>query len=687
MREIGPYRIDREIGRGGMGVVYHATHLGWGTPVAIKEILQPSTWPDTDWGSYCKSLTREAMAGRALDGNPNIVRTLDYFPNIPCIVMEYINGKTLEDCIIAQLRPSGNELSAVLVAIAGALDYAHGKGIIHRDVNARNVMITDDGITKICDFGIAKFIDRQTLVPVVTTTSGEVKGTLRSMAPEQLQGLPLGGRTDQYALAVLAHRLLTGLWIFDADNDGALVYQIVQEAPRLSSALGASTSAVFNRGLAKNPGERFPSCTQFVSALLRTIGLKNLEKTTVRRSASTQAQRGDPASRSERPVSSECSRPNLAEYLLRARLHGSTDRFRSRRTFSPDIEAVHAALFNKKYDRQAKIRVYRSWLEQNQPCVFGRIAATNKNVFICLLEEGEILQMRRGDQDLQETLQDYRQAWKRLALEGMVSSFVILLTSEALVTREPDEQLKEMCRRLIELYIQISVADDTFHLQREYVFLRRPDNTASKFCALPSLFCTQGDGRWWHDRRTPGGIMIASSALGHFICARTNKPSVDSSACVWALENAMRTISNAERDPSGGITKFTHCPATFLVPLRLGDPEPLRSGSPFSGHSPDHYGGYFHTDYLVPSAFFQRERDPKSLRRFDDLSFRYIFDPVADPVGYADFMGGVPATWYEVRSSMDRLPTFVDPETTGALDRQTRGRLAKWLEDRLRKRL
>lgn len=131
------------------------------------------------------------------------------------------------------------------------------------------------------------------------------------------------------------------------------------------------------------------------------------------------------------------------------------------------MEAVHAILFNSKYDRQAKIRAYRGWLEKNQPCVFGKTAATNKNVYICLLEEHEILRMARGDADVEETLQDHRQVWKRLALEGLASSFVILLTSKHLITKEPNTALKEICRRLLELYMQIQIPDDTYHTERE----------------------------------------------------------------------------------------------------------------------------------------------------------------------------------------------------------------------------
>jgi hypothetical protein len=377
---------------------------------------------------------------------------------------------------------------------------------------------------------------------------------------------------------------------------------------------------------------------------------------------------------------------HLSELLLQSLLRGPKDALRSRRGFSPYVEAVHAILFNPKYDRQAKIRAYRGWLEKNQPCVFGKTAATNKNVYICLLEEHEILRMAQGDADLMDTLQDHRQVWKRLALEGLSSSFVILLTSRRLSTREPNDTLKEICRRLLELYMQIQVPDDTYHTEREYVFLRRPDNTVLKFSTLPNIFCAQGDGRWWHDHRTPGGIMITSNALGHFVYSRTKKPQLDQTACASALEQAMRTIANACKRPSDGTMKYTHCPATMLLPRQPSDPTPLRPTSEFNDYSPDHYGGYFHTDHLIPSVFFQKDRDPKILKRYDDLSLRYIFDPSADPEGHAELMAGTPAKWYDVRRNMDRIPSFADPEQISVLDRQLRGRLATWLEDRIRSR-
>lgn len=279
----------------------------------------------------------------------------------------------------------------------------------------------------------------------------------------------------------------------------------------------------------------------------------------------------------------------LAELLLESRFHQPADWFRSQRPFSPEIEAVQAVLFSPKHSRQVKIATYRGWLEKNQPCVFGKTAATNKSVYICLLEDQEILRMTRGDADVRDTIQDHRQVWKRLALEGRVSSFLILLTSKQLVLKEPNDALKEICRRLLELYMEIKVPDDSFETEREYVFLRRPDNTLLKFSTLPNIFCAQGDGRWWHDHRTPGGIMVTSNALGHFVYARSKKTHLDEATCTSALEQAMRTIAGARKNPSNGRTKYAHCPATTLVARQASDPTPLRPTSEFSSFSTDQY--------------------------------------------------------------------------------------------------
>src|SRR5437660_716041 len=107
-------------------------------------------------------------------------------------------------------------------------------------------------------------------------------------------------------------------------------------------------------------------------------------------------------------TSSSPARMHMAETLLDLRLHARKDAFRTRHPFSIYFESANAFLFNTKYDRRRKNQTYIKWLENNQPCVFGKIADKTKNTFICLLEEHEILAMRNGDADLRDTIQDYR---------------------------------------------------------------------------------------------------------------------------------------------------------------------------------------------------------------------------------------------------------------------------------------
>jgi hypothetical protein len=111
---------------------------------------------------------------------------------------------------------------------------------------------------------------------------------------------------------------------------------------------------------------------------------------------------------------------------------------------------------------------------------------------------------------------------------------------------------------------------------------------------------------------------------------------------------------------------------------------PIRGASDLHKYSPSHYEGFFHTDHLIPSVFFSKERDPEELKLYDDLSFQYIYDAERDPTDHKELMTGAEATWYDVRRNMDRLPDFADPEKAGKLTAARHGRLARWLENRLK---
>jgi hypothetical protein len=378
-----------------------------------------------------------------------------------------------------------------------------------------------------------------------------------------------------------------------------------------------------------------------------------------------------------------------AEILLDIRLHPKHDKLRKRRGFSADMQSTHALLLNPKNTKTQKINAYRAWLSKNQPCIFGKAAASQKRVFICLLEENEILCMRKGDDDLRDTIQDYRQLWKRYALEGRHSSFVLAVIGESLANETPGERLKEFCRRLLELYMEIpEVPDDTIIQQREYVFLKL--NTAHerilKFTTLPNIFCAQGDGRWWQDHRCPGGVMITSNALGHDVYSRNGRLPIDEAKKIEALETAMRTINNAYREkPSKRAGALKHCPATFLVPKGDGTCPALKKD--VAGFASDHYEGYFNTDHLLPSVFFHEARDAKDIPLYRDLGLKYIYDGNADPKDHADLMLGNEATWFEVKRNLDRLPRTVDPETVISLTSKMEGQLKNWGILRLRSRM
>jgi len=378
---------------------------------------------------------------------------------------------------------------------------------------------------------------------------------------------------------------------------------------------------------------------------------------------------------------------HLSEMLLDIKFRGTADRFRQTHPFSEDIESAHAILFNPRYDKWKKLNAYRKWIANGQPCLFGKAAAKSKSVFICMLEEHEILRMRRGDDDLRDTIQDHRQAWKRYALEGSYSSFMVLLLSKSLVDKEPGDRLKEICRRLLELYMEFDrIDDDAIVSQREYVFLRTPDEKFLKFGTLPNVFCAQGDRRWWHDHRTPGGVMITSNALGHFELSRAKSFEITDKEKTHGLDNAMRTIKNAYGNEKK-VRGLIHCPATHLVPKAQGEASPIREGSDLYAYSPSHYHGFFHTDHLVPSVFFSKERDQKELNSYDELSFKYIYDPIGDPTDHKELMTGSDATAYEVKRNMDRLPDFLNPETPLKFTSKLDGRIGRWLADRLAQRL
>jgi serine/threonine-protein kinase len=266
MDRIGRYKIVRELGRGAMGVVYLATDPTIGRPVAIKTIRLGEVTNAEERARLRERLFREARSAGVLS-HPGIVTIYDMEEqdDIAYIAMEYVNGPTLDQLISGQPLPA-DRMFSILGQAAVALDYAHQKGIVHRDIKPANIMVTEDGLSKITDFGIAKISTNEQF-----TMTGAIVGTPHYMAPEQVQGLAVDGRADQFSLAVITFEMLTGEKPFTGEQLTTVVYKIVAEEPvpahRLNSTLNQQITNVLRRALAKKPDARYPNCQKFVDAL------------------------------------------------------------------------------------------------------------------------------------------------------------------------------------------------------------------------------------------------------------------------------------------------------------------------------------------------------------------------------------------------------------------------------------
>src|SRR3954452_4917233 len=267
MDRIGRYKIVRELGRGAMGIVYHAIDPNIGRPVAIKTIQFAPTRKPEELERMRERLFREARSAGILS-HPGIVTIydVDQQEELAYIAMEYVDGQTLEQMLSGAGPLSADRLFSILGQTAVALDYAHSKGIIHRDIKPANIMLSGDGTAKIADFGIAKITAAENL-----TMTGSIVGTPHYMSPEQVQGLAVDGRSDQFSLAVIAYEMLTGEKPYTGEHLTTVVYKIVAEEPvpphRLNPTLAGPIEQVLKKALAKKPEARYANCQEFVEAL------------------------------------------------------------------------------------------------------------------------------------------------------------------------------------------------------------------------------------------------------------------------------------------------------------------------------------------------------------------------------------------------------------------------------------
>jgi formylglycine-generating enzyme required for sulfatase activity/tRNA A-37 threonylcarbamoyl transferase component Bud32 len=264
MSKIGNYEIVGELGRGAMGVVFRGFDPAIGRPVAIK-VIRPQAFVTNEENQEARlRFAREASAAGRLS-HPNIVTVfhLGEERDYQFLVMELVEGKALERAAPAQCLP-------ILRQLAGALDYAHAQGVVHRDVKPANILVRADGQVKLTDFGVAR-ISAQTM-----TQSGVTMGTPSYMAPEQVMSSRVDGRADQFSLGAIAFELLTGRKPFQGDTSQAVMFAIVQgerpAAHEVNRALPPAISVVLRQAMAKEPGARFATCLDFVTVLEAAMG-------------------------------------------------------------------------------------------------------------------------------------------------------------------------------------------------------------------------------------------------------------------------------------------------------------------------------------------------------------------------------------------------------------------------------
>jgi serine/threonine protein kinase len=265
MATLGRYEILNEIGRGGMGVVYRAFDPALQRMLAIKAIEAVGD-PE-----YSRRLLAEAQSAAQLR-HPDIVTIYDVGKDGDTlyIVMELLEGRDLGVALASSQPMSGVQFLKLLRDAAAALDYAHSQGIVHRDVKPSNIMVLTSGTVKIMDFGIAK-----RAASTHQTQPGSVLGTPDYMAPEQIKGETVDGRSDEFSLAIVAYEGLTGRNPFRSDNVANVFYNILYSkfapASALNSKLGPEIDIVFSKGLAAAPSDRYSGCAAFVEALTAAI--------------------------------------------------------------------------------------------------------------------------------------------------------------------------------------------------------------------------------------------------------------------------------------------------------------------------------------------------------------------------------------------------------------------------------
>jgi serine/threonine-protein kinase len=262
--EYGRYQVEKELGRGSMGVVYQAYDPQIDRRVALK-VLRPDLVTSE---GFAQRFLKEARAiGRLSHPNIVVVHDVGSDQGTIYIAMELLTGEPFHE-VMRDKEFSEKEITLLGSQAARVLDYAHQHGIVHRDIKPSNIMLSADGQIKITDFGIAHIEDPSAQQQ---TRAGEVLGTPAYMSPEQVLGQPVDGRSDIYSLGVILYELSTGVRPFRGENLAAIFMAVTQQTPpepvKVKPKVSAELSGIIMKCLNKAPEERFQTGRELAAAL------------------------------------------------------------------------------------------------------------------------------------------------------------------------------------------------------------------------------------------------------------------------------------------------------------------------------------------------------------------------------------------------------------------------------------
>jgi serine/threonine protein kinase len=266
-KRFGRYEVVGELGRGAMGIVYKARDPQIDRIVALKTISLRGQEPEAE-EEFRKRFLNEAQAAGRLHHH-GIVSIFDVGEDPetrdPYIVLEHVAGEALNRILARERKLPLDQALQLALEVAEALDYAHGQGVTHRDIKPGNILITKDGKAKISDFGIAKLNLAHITLP------GKVLGTPAYMAPEQLSGEGVDGRSDLFSLGVILYAMSTGYSPFQGDSATTVCFKVANREPVPASAMDLTLprdlDEVINKAMAKEPAKRYQRGGEFAEAL------------------------------------------------------------------------------------------------------------------------------------------------------------------------------------------------------------------------------------------------------------------------------------------------------------------------------------------------------------------------------------------------------------------------------------